>query len=193
MRKLKKVQKLAADALFEFAVKTLAGRASSSAELAAKLRLKAERAEDVDATIARLKDLNYLDDARFAESFAHARVENNGFGRMRVLSDLRARRVSSKLADNAVNAVFEEKDEDALIDAYIARRIPSLAAHRSLGSHGAHGSEEQEDRAARDRRLGSAYRRLQRAGFRSGAILAALKRAGAPEDLEEPDEAEAES
>lgn len=184
MRKLKKVQKLAADALFEFAVKTLAGRASSSAELAAKLRLKAERAEDVDATIARLKDLNYLDDARFAESFAHARVENNGFGRMRVLSDLRARRVSSKLADNAVNAVFEEKDEDALIDAYIARRIPGLAAR---------GSAEEEDRAAKDRRLASAYRRLRRAGFRSGSILAALKRAGAPEDLEEPaDETEAE-
>lgn len=186
MQKPKKAQKLAAEALFEYAVKTLAGRASSSAELAAKLRLRAERPEEVDATIARLKDLNYLDDARFAESFANARVENNGFGRMRVLSDLRARRVPSKLADKAVSAVFEEKNEDALIDAYIARRIRGLAAHGS--------AEDAEERAARDRRLGSAYRRLRRAGFQSGAILAALKRAGAPEDLEEPtEEGEAES
>jgi regulatory protein len=186
VQKPKKVQKLAAEALFEFAVKALAGRASSSAELAAKLRLKAERAEDVETTIARLKELNYLDDARFAESFASARVENNGFGRMRVLSDLRGRRVSSKLADKAVSAVFEQKDEGAMIDAYIARRIPRFAAQRS--------GEEAEDRTARDRRLASAYRRLRRAGFRSGAILAALKRAGAPEDLEEPaEETETES
>jgi len=185
VRKPKKVQKLSAEELFDRAVKLLAGRACSSAELAAKLRLKAERPGDVDTTIARLKDLKYLDDARFAESFANARVENSGFGRMRVLSDLRARRVSSKLADRAVETAFEGKDEDELIDAYIARRMPRLAADRAAA--------DREDRAAADRRMASAYRRLRRAGFRSGAILAALKRLGAPADMEEPAEDEEES
>jgi regulatory protein len=185
VRKPKKVQKLAAEQLFDYSVKLLAGRACSSAELAAKLRLKAERAGDVEETIARLKDLKYLDDARFAESFANARVENSGFGRMRVLSDLRARRVSSNLADRAVATAFEGKDEDELIDAYIARRMPGLAADRAAAD---------EDRAKADRRMASAYRRLRRAGFRSGAILAALKRLGAPADMEEPgDEEESES
>jgi regulatory protein len=185
VRKPKKVQKLSAEELFDYAVKLLAGRACSSAELAAKLRLKAERAADVDTTIARLKDLKYLDDARFAESFANARVENSGFGRMRVLNDLRARRVSSKLADRAVATAYEGREEDELIDAYIARRLPRLAADRAAA--------EGEDRAAADRKMASAYRRLQRAGFRSGAILAALKRLGAPADMEElPDEEEAE-
>jgi len=130
VRKPKKVQKLAAEELFDYAVKLLAGRACSSAELAGKLRLKAEHPGDVDGTIARLKELQYLDDARFAESFANARVENSGFGQMRVLSDLRARRVSSKLADRAVATAFEGKDENELIDAYIARRMPGLAADR---------------------------------------------------------------
>ena len=181
MRKPKKVQKLAAEELFDYAVKLLAGRACSSAELAARLRLKAERPGDVDGTIARLKELRYLDDARFAESFANARVENSGFGRMRVLSDLRARRVSSKLADRAVATAFEGKDEDELIDAYIARRMPRLAADRAAA---------EEDRRAADRRMASAYRRLRRAGFRSGAILAALKRLGAPAEMEEPPEDE---
>jgi regulatory protein len=182
VRKPKKVQKLAAEELFDYAVKLLAGRAASSAELAAKLRLKAERPDDVDTTIARLKELKYVDDARFAESFANARVENSGFGRMRVLSDLRARRVSSKLADRAVATAFEGRDESELIDAYIARRMPTLAADRSAA--------EDEDRAAADRRMAAAYRRLRRAGFRSGDILAALKRLGAPADMEEPPEDE---
>jgi len=181
VRKPKKVQKLAAEELFDYAVKLLAGRACSSAELAGKLRLKAEHPGDVDGTIARLKELQYLDDARFAESFANARVENSGFGQIRVLSDLRARRVSSKLADRAVATAFEGKDENELIDAYIARRMPGLAADRSAA---------EEDRAAVGRRMASAYRRLQRAGFRSGAILAALKRLGAPAELEEPPEYE---
>ena len=184
MRKPKKVQKLSAEELFDYAVKLLAARACSSAELAAKLRLKAERAGDVDTAIARLKDLKYLDDARFAESFANARVENSGFGRMRVLSDLRARRVSSKLADRAVDTAFEGRDEEELVDAYIARRMPRLAADRAADG---------EDRSAADRRMASAYRRLRRAGFRSGAILAALKRLGAPADMEEPAEDEEES
>ena len=177
MQRPKKVQKLAANELFDYSVKLLASRAYSSGELRAKLRLKAERAEDVDATIVRLKDLNYLDDARFAESFASARVENGGFGRMRVLSDLRARRVSSNLADRAVSTVFAGREESDLIDAFIARRLPGLAA--------AVADAKEEDRAAADRKLASAYRRLRRAGFSSGGILTALKRLGAPPEVEE--------
>ena len=41
-----------------------------------------------------LKGVGYLDDQRFAETFASARLENDGFGRQRLLNDLRARRIS---------------------------------------------------------------------------------------------------
>jgi hypothetical protein len=42
-----------------------------------------------------------------------------------------------------------------------------------------------------DRKLAAAYRRLRRAGFTSGPILAALKRLAArPESIEEPPEEE---
>ncbi len=44
-------------------------------------------------------------------------------------------------------------------------------------------------RIEEDRKLAAAYRRLRRAGFTSGPILAALKRIAArPESLEEPPE-----
>ncbi len=69
---------LDAAGLWEFALKSLGARACSSGELRQKLRARAERAEDVDATLARLKEYRYLDDRRFAESFAIARWKING-------------------------------------------------------------------------------------------------------------------
>ncbi len=80
----------------------------------------------METAVFRLKEVGYLDDGRFAESFALYRAENEGFGRMRVLSDLRARRVPAKIAEKAVAQVFEDKSEGDLIDAYIERRMPSL-------------------------------------------------------------------
>jgi regulatory protein len=147
-------------------------RASSSDELKAKLRARAAHAADVDSAIARLKDIGYLNDQRFAESYAAARLANDGFGRMRVLNDLRSRRVPAKLAEKAVEQIFEDKSESELIDAFIARRLPSLV--------GAGAIEDQ-------RILARAYGRLRRAGFSSAGTLAALKRMAArPELIDEP-------
>jgi regulatory protein len=171
-----KSRKLASQQLFEYAVKCLGVRAYSTGDLQSKLRLRAANPADVDATINRLKDIGYLNDQRFAESFASARVANDGFGRMRVLSDLRSRRVPGNLAEQAVEQALEGKSESDLIDSYIVRRMPSIAAGGKI-----------ED----ERKLASAYRRLRRAGFSSGLILAALKRLAAkPELLEEPIEEE---
>jgi regulatory protein len=162
--------------LFEYAVKCLGVRAYSTGDLKSKLRMRAANPPDVDATIDRLKDIGYLNDQRFAENFASARVENEGFGRMRVLSDLRARRVTGNMAEQSVEQALEGKSEAELIDSYIERRMPSIAAGGRI-----------ED----ERKLASAYRRLRRAGFTSGPILTALKGLAArPELLEEPIEEE---
>ncbi len=173
-------RKLASEELFEYGVKCLGIRAFSTGDLRAKLRLRAANAADVDPVLARLKDIGYLDDRRFAESFAAARVENEGFGRMRLLNDLRARRISGTLAEQAVERAIGERSEAELIEAYIERRMPSIATGGRI-----------ED----ERKLANAYRRLRRAGFTSGSILAALKGIAArPDLLEEPppeeDEAE---
>jgi regulatory protein len=171
-----KPRKLASEELFEYAVKCLGVRSYSTGDLRSKLRLKAAHPADVDTTIARLKDIGYIDDRRFAESFASARVENDGFGRMRVVSDLRAKHVPPNLAEQAVEQALEGKTEAEQIESYIERRMPSIAAGGKI-----------ED----ERKLASAYRRLRRAGFTSGPILTALKNLSArPDLLEEPIEDE---
>lgn len=163
--------KLAEEALFDYAVRALANRARSSDELRFRLRGKAARLSDVEPVIARLKDLGYLDDKRFAEMYALMRVENDGFGRARVLQDLQRRRVTPKLAEPAVSRALEDKNEEEMVAAYIERRMPSIVA-------GAHTGDE--------RKLAAAYRKLRRAGFSPGAILTVLRRFAAhPELLEE--------
>jgi regulatory protein len=175
----KRPRKLTAEELFEYAVKCLGARAYSTGDLKAKLRMRAAHAPDVDGLIERLKDIGYLDDRRFAESYASARVDNEGFGRMRVLTDLRARRVYGDMAEQAVEQALGGRSEAELIDAFIERRMPSVAAGGPIDD---------------DRKLAAAYRKLRRAGFSSGPILSALKRfAARPEAIEEfPEEEPAE-
>src|SRR4051812_20474305 len=111
MNRPKARPKLDQNALFDYAVRSLAARAASSDELRFKLRQRAAVFPDVDAVIARLKDIGYLDDKRFAEMFTTYRIEGEGFGKARVLNDLRGRRVPAKLAEKAVAKAFEAKDE----------------------------------------------------------------------------------
>jgi len=80
--------------LWEYALRVLGGRACSTGELREKLRNKAENAADIDPLLDRLKEYGYLNDKRFAEGFAAARLENEGLGKTRVLSDLSRRRVA---------------------------------------------------------------------------------------------------
>ena len=172
MTQRKPQAKLAEDALFDYAVRALASRASSSDELRFKLRRRAAVLSDIDRVIARLKDIGYLDDRRFAEMYTSMRVENDGFGRMRVLNDLRGRRVSPKLAEQAVSRAFEDRNEQEMVTAFVERRMPSIASGGPI-----------ED----ERTLAAAYRKLRRAGFSSGAILTVLKGLVArPEILEDP-------
>jgi regulatory protein len=164
----RKVRLLAADALWVYALKLLAGRAYSIGELREKLRRRAERAGDIDDILARLKDHGYLDDRRFAEGFATARLSNERFGRTRVLLDLRQHRVAPRLAERTVAKVYQEVDEEALIEEWIRRKY-RLA--------------EREGLFQEDKDLAAAYRRLLRAGFRTGEIVKVLKRFAKNPDL----------
>jgi len=174
--------KLDANGLWEYAVKILAGRAYSAGEMRVKLQRKAERQSDIDGVVARLKDLRYLDDKKYAESFATARLENQQFGRNRVLRDLRERRIAPAVAERTVSKVYSEVDEPALIEDFVRRRYRSAA---------------REGLFQEDKELAAAYRKLLRAGFSSGNIVRVLKRFAHNPDLldqwEPPEETEEES
>jgi regulatory protein len=157
----RKPRRLDADGLWSYALKVLGGRAHSTGEMREKLRRRAEKIADIEAVIARLKDSGYLNDRAFAEGYASARLSNERFGRGRVLQDLRQRRVAPALAEKTVQQVYEEVDEQALIDEWIRRKY-RLAPREGL-------FQDEKD-------LASAYRRLLRAGFRTGDIVRALKR-----------------
>jgi regulatory protein len=154
-------KKLDREALFDYAVKTLGARALSMGELRVRLSRKAEAEGDIGEVMGKLKEYGYLDDRRFAETFAASRLENQGFGRHRVLRDLRQRRVAPAVAEKAVAGAFEETDEVELIEAYLKRKYRKV----NLG-------ELLRDPA----KLAAAYRKLRYAGFSGGNAIRALKR-----------------
>ena len=165
---MKRPRQLSADELFAYAVKKLSGHAASTGEIRTSLLARALDQADVEGVLARLKDYGYLNDARFAESFASARLENEGLGQSRVLRDLRQHRVAPDLAQRTVSRVYADKDEPALIEQYIRRK------YRSADRDGLFES---------DKELAAAFRRLMRAGFSAGNAIRVLKRFAATPDL----------
>src|SRR6185369_9644004 len=164
----RKVRLLNAEGLWGYALKVLGGRAYSTGELREKLRRRAEKAGDVDDILARLKDSRYLDDRRYAESFASSRLSNEKHGRTRVIQDLRQHRIAPTLAERTVKEVYQEVDEEKLIEEWIRRKY-RMAPREGL--------------FAGDKDLAAAYRRLLRAGFRAGEIVKVLKRFAKNPDL----------
>ena len=175
-------RKLDREELWQYGLRVLAARAQSSSELRLKLARRAEISSDADAVIARLKQYHYLDDRRFAESYATARLENAGLGKFRVLRDLRQRRVAPAVAGKAVEKAFEGASEEKLVEEFLRRKYRSVALREHLKE---------------PRNLASAYRKLRYAGFTSGVSIRVLKRysrqAEELESIEEPGEENAET
>lgn len=167
-------KKLDAEGLWSYALKLLGGRALSTGEVRQRLTRRAGQACDIEIVINKLRDYGYLNDTRFAESFASWRRDNEGFGKMRVLRDLRQRRVAPSLAGEAVDRAFKDTDETAQIEAFLARKFRNTDLGQLLQD---------------DKKLQSVYRRLRYAGFGSGASIRVLKRyASKADQIEEEEE-----
>jgi len=156
--------------LTNYAVRALGGRAHSAGELREKLSRRAASAEDVGVVLAKLREIGYLNDQRFAENFASARLENQGFGKMRVLRELRQKRVAPKLAEQVTEQTFQDTNETDLIEAFLKRKYRG----KQLGPF-----------LAEEKNLAAAFRRLRYAGFSAGTAIRVLKRyASRAEELE---------
>jgi len=156
-----KPKKLDEDGLWSYALRALGQRAHSANELKQKLAQRAQSPGVLSATLAKLREYGFTDDAKFSEAFAARRLQNEGFGRYRVLRDLRSRRVAPALAEQAVEKAFSGTDEQDLIQQFLTRKYRGKDLTSFL-------SEEKN--------LASAYRRLRTAGFSSGRVLSVLKR-----------------
>ncbi len=155
--------------LYEYAVNALARRMRTVAELKRMMRARVEDAESdygqtlIELVIRRLKDHGYLNDSQYAASFSSLRRDNQKFGRMRVVTDLKAKGVHADLIDNAVDAAFEGVNEEKQAREFLRKkRLERPNDHQQ---------------AAR------IFRQLVRAGFRTKTILTILKNWNVDEDM----------
>jgi len=150
-------------------------RAHSIHEMKEYLDRRAEEKDLVPRVIARLREHNYLDDARYALDFARLHSQSRRQGRFRIARELRARGVPDQHIEAALDATFAETDEATLARARIKRALSHLR-----------GPLDQ-------RKTASLYRSLLRAGFSSDVIRAELRAATREEVPEIPDSGSTES
>jgi len=108
---------------FDRAIKLISAKSRSVAEL--RERLLANRAAnkaDVETVIERLKEYGYLNDERFAFSYASLKVKQRPIGKRRLERDLKFKKVDSSVAEKALELVYAETSEEVLIDRAIEKR-----------------------------------------------------------------------
>ncbi len=110
---------------FNRAVKLLTIKPRSVAELRERL-LQGKNAANktvVEAVISRLQEYGYLDDERFAFSYASLKVKQRPLGRRRLEHDLKLKKVQKNVAEEALELVYAETPEEQLIEQAIEKRI----------------------------------------------------------------------
>ena len=109
---------------FDRAIRLISAKSRSVAELRERLlQGRNVNKADVETVIARLKEYGYLDDERFAFSYASLKVRQRPMGRRRLERDLKFRQVESAVADEALELVYAETSEEELIDRAIEKRL----------------------------------------------------------------------
>lgn len=109
---------------FERAVKLLAAKPRSVSELRERLlHGRGTSKSTVDEVIERLSEYGYLDDERFAFSYASLRVKQKPVGRRRLAQDLKFKKVDKQVAEDTLELVYAENTEDDLIDRAIEKRL----------------------------------------------------------------------
>jgi regulatory protein len=146
-------------ALYEYAIGALARKMRSVAELKRLLRQRLPPGEVseamVEAVIARLKDQKYLNDSAYAAAYSSYRKENQRFGRLRVVSDLKALGVHGDVISKAVTTAYSGANEETLARQYLRRKRLKKPADAKEAA--------------------KIFRTLMRAGYTSRTIIRILK------------------
>ncbi|HVQ36664.1 MAG TPA: RecX family transcriptional regulator [Pyrinomonadaceae bacterium] len=108
---------------FQRAGKLLAAKARSIAELRERLLERCSDQAVVEIVIARLRDYGYLDDERYAVSYASSKVRQSPVGRRRLEQSLAMKKVDRAVANEALDQVYAETPEEDLLDLAIAKRV----------------------------------------------------------------------
>ena len=148
--------------LYDYAVGALGRRMRTIAELKRLMRARVEDAESeygktlIELVIRRLKDQGYLNDSQYAASFTSLRKDNQKFGRMRIVTDLKIKGVHGDVIEKAVDAAFDGVNEEKHAREYLRKKRMK--------------KPKDQKEAAR------IFRQLARAGFGTRTIFAVLKK-----------------
>lgn len=107
---------------FQRAVKLLAAKPRTIAELRERLSERTANKAIVEIVIDRLREYGYLDDERYALSYASSKLRQQPIGRRRLKQNLAMKQVDRTVADGVLNQVFAETSEEDLIDQAVAKR-----------------------------------------------------------------------
>ena len=147
------------EGLYDYAVRALAGRMRSVAEIKKLLRRRAAGEDPnllIDVVIARLKQNHYLNDEFYAATYSTNRRDNQKFGRLRVASDLKARGVKPDVIREAVDTAYGDTSDEQQARDFLKRK--RLAKPKN------------------DREAARIFRMMFRAGFAKRSIIAILKK-----------------
>lgn len=150
---------LDAGAARERALKLLARREHSAAELAFKLQRRGAEADIAQAAVAKVQDAGLQSDARYAEMLVRNRIEQ-GYGPLRIRAELAAAGIQESVARAALDAANCD---------WVARCAELRRRKFRTQPKGAADWQKQ-------------YRYLASHGFMADAIRAAMKASSAPEE-----------
>jgi regulatory protein len=134
----------------------LARRELSEKQVRQRLARKEHEPDAIEEAIARLREERALDDTRVAEAIARMETSIRKRGKMRVRMQIERAGISKSTAKQAIDEVFSTIDDEALLEASLAKRLRG------------------RDTIADDREFQRLYRYLVGQGFESDRVLKAL-------------------
>lgn len=134
----------------------LARRELSELQVRQRLARKDHEPDAIDDAVARLLEERAIDDTRVAEAIARTETVVRKRGKVRVRMQIERAGIAKATAKRAADEVFEGIDDDALLDAALAKRLRG------------------RDTFADDREFQRLYRYLVGQGFESDRALKAL-------------------
>ena len=140
------------------ALKMLARRELSEAQVRQRLARRGHDEAAADAAIERLREERAIDDARVAEAIARTESASRRRGRLRAQRRIESAGIPTAVARRAVDDVYGSIDGDALLEASLDRRLRG------------------RETVADDREMQRLYRYLVGQGFEPDKVMALLRK-----------------
>jgi regulatory protein len=138
-------------------LKMLARRELSEAQVRQRLARRGHDPDEIDRAVARLREERALDDARVAGTIARTEAGVKRRGKLRVRTQIERAGIAKDVARSAIEEVFAGIDDDALLQASLAKRLRG------------------RDRIAGDAEFARLFRYLVGQGFESDRVIRALE------------------